>query len=236
MTDHYRRWSDADAVRTFAEKKVTDFFQSEQNLLESVLPDVRSVLDVGCASGRYVDLLLSLRPALALTLDFQGIDITAENVRNARALYPQFEFHTANALEYEPGRRFDLVNATGVCQHEPRFEELIRRMVSWSDKYVLFDVKFAAVDEHVIDITRSFAGSTSNRLYFVLLNYSRFVAFLQDLPDVAAVRVFGYETPVNPRVTVPDGVVPVVSAGILLTKGRATDRVVLESDVPSTVR
>jgi SAM-dependent methyltransferase len=231
MTDYYKRWSDADAVQIFAEKKVGDFFQSEQHLLQSILPDVRSVLDVGCASGRYVDLLLSLRPELAGTLDFHGIDISAENVRSARVLYPQHDFQMGNALEHEPGRRFDLINATGVCQHEPRFEDLIRRMVGWSDKYVLFDVKFAAVDEHIADIGRAFAGSASNRLYFVLLNYSRFVTFLQNIPNVAAVRVFGYETPVNARVTVPPNVAPIVSAGILLSKGSVTGAAVLESNV-----
>lgn len=231
MTGHYERWSEDECVRTFAAKTVAEFFESERTLLRAILPGVRSVLDVGCASGRYVDLLLSLRPELAGSLEFRGIDISAENVRRAREFYPQYEFQTANALDYEPGRRFDLVNATGVCQHEPRFERLIQRMADWSDKHVLFDVKFAAVDEHVADLTRSFTGSTSNRLYFVLLNYARFIEFLQGLQDVASVRVFGYETPVNRRTTVPEGIASIISAGVLLTKGRAVDGVAVESNV-----
>ena len=43
----------------------------------------------------------------------------------ARALYPSHDFHCVNALTFEPENTADLVNATGVMQHEPRFDALL---------------------------------------------------------------------------------------------------------------
>lgn len=230
--DYYKRWNEEECVRSFAEKGIGDFFQSETKLLPSILGNISSVLDVGCASGRYIELLLSLRPELCASLDFHGIDTSEESIANARRIYPQYHFRTINALDYAPGRMFDLVNATGVCQHEPRFEMLIKRMVDWSTNYVMFDVKFAAIEEHIIDRGSSFAGSADNRLYFILLSYPRMIDFLRSLEEVGAIRIFGYETPVNKRTTVPQGISSVISAGILLRKGVAPSGPDVEAELP----
>jgi SAM-dependent methyltransferase len=213
--DHYRRWSEPDCVRAFAQKTVEGFFESETRILKEILPNVRSVLDVGCASGRFLDLLRSY----GLDPDYMGIDLSAESVRNARALYPSKVFAHANALDYVPERCFDLVNATGVCQHEPCFEALIDRMLDWSTRYVLFDVKLAVIGSHIIDRAKSFAGSDENRLYFNLLNYSALLAFLRARSGIKRIEVYGYESPLNPRTTVPVHVRRIVSAGILMEKG-----------------
>jgi SAM-dependent methyltransferase len=216
--DHYRRWSEPDCVRAFAEKGVEGFFESETRILRQILPDVRSVLDVGCASGRFLDLLRSY----GLDPDYTGIDISAASVESARTLHPGGRFVHANALDYSPGRSFDLVNATGVCQHEPRFEALIDRMSQWSSRYVLFDVKLAQTVSHIVDRAKSFAGSEKNRLYFILLSYPALLAFLRARSGVRRIQVYGYETPLNPRTTVPPSVRRIVSAGILLEKDGGT--------------
>lgn len=233
MSEIYARWSEEDCVRVFAEKRVDGFYESETRFLKSILSNVRSVLDVGCASGRFIDLLKSF----GIDPDYVGIDIGAENVGNARRLYPGYEFFQANALDFEPPSTFDLVNATGVCQHEPSFEELIRRMLSWSERFVLFDVKFAAIDDHLVDLSASYTGSEKNRLYYILLNYRKFRQFLVSLSGVGRVAIYGYETPVSARAVVPASVGPVVSAGIMLDReggggGRAS---VVEEILPASM-
>lgn len=222
MTEvYYKRWSDENCVRSFADKCAADFFASERRFLERILKDVDSVLDVGCASGRYVDLITDVRPQIRETLKYVGIDISPENIENARRLYPRYQFELVNALDFAPGQKFDLVNATGVCQHEPEFELLIERMLSWSARYVMFDVKLANVPGHVIDMTRSRAGTDDNPLYFILVSYKQLLDFLLRQPGVVNVELFGYVTPTNQRVRLPDGVEAVVSTGILIEKGSA---------------
>lgn len=213
--DQYDRWDEPDCVRTFVEKRAGDFFDSETHFLSRIMPDVRSVLDIGCASGRFLSLLNRWRN----DVEFTGIDISAANIRNARALYPDALFHHTNALDFDSDRIFDLVNATGVMQHEPRFEDLIRKMLSLSNGYVLFDVKLAKIEQNIIDRSISYAGSEKSRLYFNLLSYAAMRAFLLGLAGVRRFAIYGYVTPLNRRTHVPAHVSDVVSAGILLEKG-----------------
>lgn len=225
--DYYRRWNDAECVDRFAGKNAADFFATETKFLRAVGPEIASVLDIGCASGRFIELLNDLSIDAAYT----GVDIGPANIARARDLYPQHSFHLINALDFEPKERFDLVNATGVCQHEPRFAALIDKMIGWSSKYVLFDLKLANLDNHLIDIERSYSG-TDNRLYFVLASLPRLIQSLSANPDIAAVSVFGYETRPNANTTVPQTVARFVSAGILITKGDNDGLPAVTCDLP----
>lgn len=213
MDEHYRRWTEADCVRRFAEKGVGEFFETERRFLTRIMPGVSSVLDVGCASGRLLELLRQYRP----NLEFDGIDIVADSIDRAKRLYPESRFWCGNALGIDPGRRYDLVNATGVCQHEPRFEDLIRRMWDWSESHLLFDVKLGRLDSHLIDIDRSYSGETQ-RLYFIIASLPALLETLKALPGVGRIEAYGYVTKPNRHTTVPAGLGDFASAGFLLDR------------------
>jgi SAM-dependent methyltransferase len=215
LDGHYQRWQDQDIVERFAAKGVGEFFRSETRFLECHGKDVASVLDIGCASGRMLDLLRGYSPSV----EYTGVDIVPENIERAKRLYPEARFHLANALEFSSSATFSLVNATGVCQHEPRFEDLIRRMFAWSERYVLFDVKFAAIRQHLIDIDRSYCAVGDHRLYYVLHAWRPFLDFLLRLPGIALIDVFGYETPPSAAAVFPSSAGNIVSAGIYLVRG-----------------
>ena len=229
VEEHYKRWEASDLVDSFAAKQVADFFESEILFLKKHGAAINSVLDIGCASGRMLELLRQH----TVVAKYTGIDIIAANIDRARASFPDASFIVGNALEFDPGEHFDLVNAIGVMQHEPRYEALIERMLAWSRKYVLFDVKFAPVDAPVVDITRSHAGTPEHPLYFILLNYPKFRDFLAGLTGVERIDIYGYETTVNKRTVIPDGVSFVVSACVMMTKGpkRADD--LLHVEIPA---
>ena len=214
---HYQRWFEEDCVGKFAGKDFDDFFRSEKELFAGVARDVRSVLDIGCASGRFLEFLNHYGGCS----DYCGIDIVPKNVETARNRYPDAEFHCVNGLEFEPGREFDLVNSTGVCQHEPRYWNLIDRMCGWAKRYVMFDVKLIEADEDIVDIERAWTATAQNRIYFILLSKRRFIPRLARLPGVAHVRIYGYPTTLNDRTFVPDGVGTVYSAGVLIEMGSA---------------
>ena len=229
MTDnHYDRWDEPDCVRAFSEKKIGDFFESETRFLSRIMPEVRSVLDIGCAGGRFLDLLHHWRN----DVEYTGIDISGASVELARRNYPECTFVAGNALEWNTDERFNLVNATGVCQHEPGFEKLIERMTEWSDRYVLFDVKLARLSEHLIDIDRAYCGGR-NRLYYIVLALPGFLDLLTTLPGVSNISIFGYETETNDRTVLPATLKPLVSAGVLLAKSdRRGAEPVIDLDLP----
>lgn len=219
LDPHYRRWNQAEIVTRFAEKRADDFFESETRLLKPIADSIGSVIDIGCASGRFVELLNTFRIAPRYT----GLDLSEASVETARRLYPSHSFHCANALSFEPGEKADLVNATGVMQHEPQFEALLDRMIAWSRRYVLCDVKLANTASHLADINTSYIASTPP-MYFVVLSARAFLAGLAARNDIRRAEIFGYETPRNANAVVPDDVGPLLSAGVLLHVGKPAGR------------
>lgn len=214
LDPHYRRWNQDDIVDRFAGKGAADFFDSETRLLKPIAPAIQSVIDIGCASGRFVELLATL----GATPRYTGLDLSIASVNRARALYPSHEFHCVNALTFEPENPADLVNATGVMQHEPHFDALLDRMISWSRRHVLFDIKLAAMSDHLADIERAYIASDPP-MYFVVLSADRFLREIAERRDIRRAEIFGYETPRNANAVLPPEIGPLVSAGVLLETG-----------------
>jgi SAM-dependent methyltransferase len=65
------------------------FYDSDRAYMRFLIPQSRSVLEVGCGTGQ---LLAALKPSYGV-----GIDLSAEMIRVARAEYPELTFHVANA-------------------------------------------------------------------------------------------------------------------------------------------
>jgi len=228
MTDHYDTWGAQDTVQEFATKSVDDFFASETHHIKKIIHNISSVLDVGCASGKFIDLLRDL----GTDPEYVGIDITASNIESAKHIYPSASFHHINALDYTSEKTFDLVNATGVCQHEPAYEKLIEKMVALSHKYVLFDLKLAAIDDHIIDRSIASAGE-DHKLYFNILCFSKLLEFLKSIPNIGTISMFGYETPTHKETVIPASIKSIVSTGVLLTKSNQEHAVpTIEIDLP----
>lgn len=215
MEAYHAIWKDEGLRGGFEAKTPASFFESERRFIVEIGADVSSVLDIGCASGRLIELLSSL----GWNGRFVGVDIIEENIAAATRLYPQHRFSTGDAVTMSWAERFDLVNATGVMQHEPRFEALIRNMAAHANRHVLFDVKLGPVDDHLIDIERSYCQVGDARAFFICLCFPKFLDFLKSLEGVRAIRVFGYPTPFNKTTTVPDTLTQWISAGVLLEIG-----------------
>ena len=216
---YYHHWQEPEYVDRIAGKQLGDFFRSETHFLEEVAPHIQSILDVGCASGRFNELLRQV----CSDFEYTGLDLSLEGIERGRMMYPESEFFHANALEFTTAKTFDLVNATGVCQHEPQFTKLIESMISWSNRYVLFDVKLGKIDEHIVDINRAFCRHEMP-MYFIVLSFEQLLTFLRTQPTIASISVYGYPTPLNSVTVVPDALGEIVSAGILLKKGNPDDQ------------
>jgi SAM-dependent methyltransferase len=230
MKEIYRNWQQSDSVERFANKAVCDFFRSETYFLEKIGKELNSVLDVGCASGRFIELIQKYNHDIQYT----GIDLVQESIELGQKYYPNADFFVASAQEFETDKKFDLVNATGVFQHEPKFDELLHRMIRWSEKYILFDIKAAAIEHHLIDIEKSYCESDNDRMYFNVMSWTEFKQQLLQLRGIESVMVLGYETKPNKVTTVPESALPFASMGVLLRKGKGKGKPVLEfSDIPS---
>lgn len=234
MEEHYNRWAEEECIQSFNNKKIEEFFETETYFLQQIKSDIHAVLDIGCASGYFMNLLRKDIPEI----DFTGLDIVPQSIENAKNKFPGGQFFLSNALEFNIDKTYNLVNATGVVQHEPQFKKLIQKMYALSNHYVLFDCKLAAIQENIVDINISYCGSVSNRMYYNIFNFSKLIDFLKTLPCLKTVKAFGYTTKLNDRTVVPEAAQPIVSAGVLLEKDSAgqIDKLDFFFDLPEIIQ
>lgn len=94
-----------------------------------------TLLDIGCASGFYAEVLATSGFDVAYT----GCDYSAALIGSAREIYPdlRFDVEDATALRYET-RAFDVV-VSGCCLlHIPEYEQAIKETARVASKYAIF--------------------------------------------------------------------------------------------------
>ena len=135
-----KAWSQPSALDFYYKHRheVSDLYPSEQVFLPRVLFPGIKVLDVGCASGGFFNIMRTLEPAI----DYTGIDIVKAAVDLARQRYPEarFEVTSGMAIPYDDGT-FDLVHCTSVLNNEPRYTELWKEMYRVANRFVLADMR-----------------------------------------------------------------------------------------------
>ena len=111
-------------------------FLARVRSLVAPLP-VHSLLDVGCAEGFVLDMLLTTRPDLAV----MGADIDHEALARGRALFPGIPFVRADIqrLPYA-ARSFDLVVCTEVLEHLAHPNAALEEICRVSCRYCLFSI------------------------------------------------------------------------------------------------
>ena len=141
MIESARAWSHAGVVDYYAENRHSpdDLWPYERVFLPRALFPGANVLDVGCASGGFFNIMRTIEP----TIDYTGIDIAEPPIKLARERYPEARFEVTDGLTipFADGE-FDLVHITGVLCNEPRYRELISEMYRVSNRFVV-DVVFA---------------------------------------------------------------------------------------------
>lgn len=80
-----------------------------------------TVLDVGCGYGRFAPFFSPKK--------YKGYDFSGEMIRLARKEYPKYDFFVADADEYVPEEKFDLIFAV-MLTNTLDTEEFISRMVA----------------------------------------------------------------------------------------------------------
>ncbi|KKW42384.1 MAG: Trans-aconitate 2-methyltransferase [Candidatus Magasanikbacteria bacterium GW2011_GWA2_56_11] len=223
MTAPYEHWNTkfiADKYRT--PRPWSARFKSEVYFLEKFFRPGMRVLDVGCASG---DLYHGLRERFG-AVEYTGLDVSEGLISRARELAPGVEFVSGDIFagvdSILPGT-FDLVVATGVFQHEPRYEELLSLMLKYAKPggLALFDIKLFHTHPTLGDIEKSYGDHGDHRVYYIINKFSDAVRFILNQPLVGSgIEVYGYYSGVNDTVRLPATVKEeVCSAHVLVRRG-----------------
>jgi SAM-dependent methyltransferase len=135
-----KAWSESSAIDYYARRRheVSDLYPSEKVFLPRVLFPGVKVLDVGCASGGFYNIMRSLEPSI----EYTGIDIAEPAIELAKERYPEASFQATDGLRIPfDDDSFDLVHCTSVLVVEPRYKELLEEMYRVSNRFVLVDMR-----------------------------------------------------------------------------------------------
>lgn len=214
----YGFWFKKDSIKQFESKKSSDFFKTEELLHNLIKGKVNSILDVGCASGRLIELLNIFHK----NFSYFGIDVVPKQIEYAKKNYKTYEFECIDIFRLKLKKKFELVNATGIFQHEENFIELLEKMWSYSNKYVLFDVKFSMIKNHLVDKKKSFCEINNTFVPYIFFTPNLFINELRKLKKIKKISCLCYETPINKFTTIPSYIKNIFSCGFLIEKGSKT--------------
>lgn len=222
MNHNTESWSKPSAVEYYAEHRQTveDLYPSERVFLPRVLFPGARVLDVGCASGGFYNIMRTLEPAI----DYTGTDISAPSVEIARRRFPEARFMVTDGIHLPfDNAEFDLAHCTSVLVVEPRCRDVIQEMYRVANRFVLVDLRLMKATGDITDVAQSsyrieFGGKHEATVPYVILDADGVLDFFLSLrPRPKAVRATGYYHTVSPMASTP---FPEVCMGIfLLEKG-----------------
>ena len=196
--ENAKAWSQPSAIEYYSKhrREVSDLYPSERVFLPRVLFPGIKVLDVGCASGGFFNIMRALEP----TIDYTGIDIAEPAVDLARRTYQEARFEVADGvtIPFDDGT-FDLVHCTSVLVIEPRYQEVWKEMYRVTSRFVLADMRLLKDIEGQGGLQDShyriqFDGQEQEAVVpYVVSDADDVISFLLDLePRPRALRGTGY--------------------------------------------
>jgi len=224
MKDLYKHW-EIDYIKNKYHdiRNWSDRFKSEVYFLEKIVKPGIRILDIGCAHG---DLYYALKKKFG-DIDYTGIDVSEPLIRRGRQLFPEPNLILGNILDDDnlvAKESFDLVLSTGVFQHEPRYAELLEKMLLCAKDggSVLFDIKLFHNHRTLNDINECFGDHVDHKVFYIILNFDDFINYLSRIKNIdALVELYGYYSGVNNTVRLPDSVnEEVCSAHVLIRKSK----------------
>ena len=135
-----REWSNQSAIDFYSQNRheISDLYPSEKVFLPRVLFPGAKVLDVGCASGGFFNIMRSFEPHI----EYTGIDLSDTAVELATERYPEAKFMVTTGFRLPfQDNDFDIVHCTSVFNNEPNYQEMLEEMYRVSNRFVLVDIR-----------------------------------------------------------------------------------------------
>lgn len=114
--------------------------------------DVNSIMDVGCATGRFYRFFKEIFPKAT----YRGYDISKVAIDHANSLYPNTEFSTFTGdptTIQSPAP--DLLFCRDVLLHQPNPKDFLSQLYQTAGKYLLMRVRTREIGETELDISLS---------------------------------------------------------------------------------
>lgn len=204
-------WSHENAIRYYSSHRnsVAETYESEKFFLSRIIEPGYSILDIGCATGGFVNVFREFEP----TVSYTGVDISADMIRQARILHPgnRFEVADGNNLPFE-NDRFDIVFSSGALHMAPNWREILAEGWRVANRYFIFDVRLKNTPPSIEDIHQSFekiafSGQWDGETIvpYIIIDVKMFKRTIEALNPAPSVwQIHGYYHPVSEMTVTPE--------------------------------
>jgi len=176
---------------------MVEFSETERHFLPEIIPQCRSILEVGAGAG---GLYSALKENFS-HFSYCGVEYDPKLTAFAKEKYPEATFQSGDflGLDFE-NIFFDVSICYGLLFELPNYRDFIRRMVQLSRKYILIDVRLRYEGATTIDIDTSyvFYHSSGRRMHYIAFNVFEFLNFLQteelQIKKVSAIGAYPHRT------------------------------------------
>ena len=190
-----KEWSNPSVIDYYYQNRhdVSDLYPSEKVFLPRVLFPGATVLDVGCASGGFFNIMRSFEP----DLEYTGIDLSEKAIALARERYPEATFVLTEGFKLPfDDNTFDIVHCTSVFNNEPKYQEMLKEMYRVSNRFVVVDIRLlkniGEVQETVYNIQFN-SNDVEAKVPYVVNDADEVANFILQLePKPKALRGTGY--------------------------------------------
>ena len=135
-----KEWSKQSVIDYYYQHRhdVSDLYPSEKVFLPRVLFPGAKVLDVGCASGGFFNIMRTFEP----NIEYTGIDLSEVALELARNRYPEAKFVLTEGFDLPfEDNTFDLVHCTSIFNNEPNYQAMLKEMYRVSNRFVIADIR-----------------------------------------------------------------------------------------------
>ncbi|MAF95450.1 MAG: class I SAM-dependent methyltransferase [Nitrospinaceae bacterium] len=160
--------------------EIHKLYPSEAWCLYRIIPDCRTVLDLGCGNGAMAKIIQQI----SSTIEYTGVDHQEKLMNEAKELFPPATFHAADLMDFiSTCSHFDGVMSWSVIKSFQNWRELIGKMIFKAQKYVMFDIRVANVEKEIWDENVCWADYSGRKGPIIVLNYSIFKEGIMGFSD-----------------------------------------------------
>jgi SAM-dependent methyltransferase len=115
--------------------KAPSVFKPIKATFDQISEDGLSLLDVGCTSGYYYEVIDFYHPN---KFEYRGCDYNSESINLARSYYPNIDFRVEDVTKLNYlDQECDITLLSGVIEHVPDYRRAIKELCRVSKKYIV---------------------------------------------------------------------------------------------------